>query len=93
MIGVANDMNFRWVSDMGLPGPGAGKGGKHIILPPDYKGKVPAGYYAGTSTTYRVFLIIRSMPLGGEELVRGWHVLGLVHDRQDRVVGRRGALG
>jgi hypothetical protein len=66
LIGVANDMNFRWVSDMGLPGPDAGKGGKHIILPPDYKGKVPAGYYAGTSTTYRVFLIIRSMPLGGD---------------------------
>ena len=66
LLGVANDLNFRWVSDMGLPGPDAGKGGKHIILPPDYKGEVPAGYYTGTSTTYRVFLIIRSLPLGGD---------------------------
>jgi hypothetical protein len=49
--------------DMGVPGPDAGKGGKHIILPPDWKGEIPAGYYTGRSTTYRVFLIIRSPPL------------------------------
>jgi hypothetical protein len=67
LIGVANDLNFRWVIDMGLPGPDEGKGGKHIILPPDYKGEVPDGYYTGTSTTYRVFLIVRSLPLGGDE--------------------------
>jgi hypothetical protein len=66
LIGVANDLNFRWVIDMGLPGPDAGKGGKHIILPPDYKGKVPEGYYSGTSTTNRVFLIIRSLPVKGD---------------------------
>src|SRR5215475_11885711 len=40
LIGVANDLNFRWVIDMGLPGPDAGKGGKHVIMPPEYKGKV-----------------------------------------------------
>lgn len=66
LIGVANDLNFRWVIDMGLPGPDAGKGGKHIILPPGYKGKVPPGYHSGTSTTNRVFLIIRSLPVGGD---------------------------
>src|SRR5262249_32609486 len=63
LIGVANDLNFRWVIDMGLPGPDAGKGGKHVILPPDYKGKTPDGYYAGTASTNRVFLIIRSLPI------------------------------
>ena len=66
LIGVANDSNFRWVMDMGLPGPDAGRGGKHIILPPDYKGRIPSGYYIGTSATYRVFLIIRSRPLGSD---------------------------
>ena len=54
LIGVANDLNFRWVIDMGLPGPDAGNGGKHVILPPEYKGKVPDGYYTGTSSTNRV---------------------------------------
>src|SRR5262245_14712811 len=37
LIGVANDLNFWWVIDMGLPGPDAGKGGKHVILPPNWK--------------------------------------------------------
>jgi hypothetical protein len=66
LIGVANDLNFRWVIDMGLPGPDAGKGGKHVILPPDYQGKVPDGYYTGTSSTNRVFLIVRSLPIQGD---------------------------
>lgn len=66
LIGVANDLNFRWVIDMGLPGPDAGKGGKHVILPPGYTGQVPDGYYTGRSTTNRVFLIVRSLPLKGD---------------------------
>ena len=66
LIGVANDLNFRWVIDMGLPGPDAGQGGKHIILGPAYSAEVPAGYYSGRSTTNRVFLIVRSLPLKGD---------------------------
>jgi len=66
LTGVANDLNFRWVCDVGLPGPDAGKGGRHIILPPGYKDKLPDGYYPGRSTSYRVFLIIRSLPLKGD---------------------------
>jgi hypothetical protein len=65
LIGVLNDFNFRWVMDIGVPGPDEGKGGKHIILPPDWKAEVPAGYFRGQSTTYRVFLVLRSLPLGG----------------------------
>jgi len=66
LTGIVNDHNFRWVMDVGLPGPDAGRGGRHLILPPDYKGKIPSGYYVGASTTFRVFLIIRSRPLGGD---------------------------
>ncbi len=42
-----DDHNMRWVLDMGLIGPNKGKGGKHLILPPDYKGEVPSGYNVG----------------------------------------------
>jgi len=35
----------KFFGDLGLPGPDGGKGGKFLILPPGYKGKVPAGYY------------------------------------------------
>jgi hypothetical protein len=63
---VVNDLNQRYVMDMGLPGPDAGKGGKHLILPPDYKGTVPGGFYTGTATTNRVILMLRALPPGGD---------------------------
>lgn len=36
--GTINDAFFRFVVDMGAPGPDAKKGGMYIILPPDYQG-------------------------------------------------------
>ena len=36
--GTVNDAYFRFVIDMGAPGPDKGKGGKYLILPPDYEG-------------------------------------------------------
>jgi hypothetical protein len=32
----------KFLGDVGLPGPDAGKGGKFLILPPGYKGPVPS---------------------------------------------------
>ena len=54
LLGAAMDINQRWIADMGLPGPDAGNGGKHLLLPPGYKGETPDGYYAADATTYRV---------------------------------------
>jgi hypothetical protein len=51
---------------MGLPGPEAGKGGKHLILPPDFKGSTPAGHYTGTSASYKVLFAIRALPINGD---------------------------
>jgi hypothetical protein len=69
LLGAALDINQRWIMDMGLPGPDAGKGGKHLILPPDYQGDLPTGYYVGQATSYRVIAGMRSLPVGGD--VRG----------------------
>ena len=66
LICIAMDLNQRWVLDMGLPGPDAGGGGKHLVLPPGYEGEVPEGYNVGTATTYRVIAGIRSLPIGGD---------------------------
>jgi hypothetical protein len=38
--GTVNDAFFRFVVDMGSPGPDAKKGGMYIILPPDYEGEL-----------------------------------------------------
>jgi hypothetical protein len=64
-IALATDHYQGWIMDMGLPGPDAGKGGKHLILPPGYKGTPPAGYYVGRSTSNRILIAIRSIPLDG----------------------------
>ncbi len=65
-IGFVDDHNMRWVQDMGTIGPEKGKGGKHLILPPDYKGEVPSGYYVGRSKTWKVVVFIRLFPVGGD---------------------------
>jgi hypothetical protein len=64
-IGLVNDHNTRWVLDMGNNGPDKGQGGKHLVLPPDYKGNIPAGYYVGQSATWKDLFIIRALPPEG----------------------------
>jgi hypothetical protein len=66
-IGLVDDHNQTWVMDLGLPGPNAGKGDKVVILPPDYKGAVPAGYNMGRSDTYKLLLAVRALPVGGDQ--------------------------
>src|SRR5262249_27508051 len=65
-IGLANDHHQGWILDMGLPGPDAGKGGKHLVLPPGYKGEVPKGYFVGKSSSYKVLVAVRSLPARGD---------------------------
>src|SRR5262249_29730587 len=64
-IGLANDHHQGWIMDMGLPGPDAGKGGKHLILPPGYKGEVPAGYFTGKALSNKGFAGARSVRVRG----------------------------
>ena len=45
MLGGVNDYWFRWVIDVGLPGPDRGEGGKYLIVPPGYHGPLPEGGY------------------------------------------------
>jgi hypothetical protein len=61
------DVNQRWVADMGLPGPDAGKGGKHILVGPDYKGDLPKdGYYIHRASSNRQIVGARSLPVNGD---------------------------
>jgi hypothetical protein len=65
-IGLANDHHQGWILDMGLPGPAGAKGGKHLILPPGYKEKVPEGYFVGRSVSNKVLIAVRSLPAKGD---------------------------
>jgi len=64
-----------WAGDVGLGGPDKGKGGKYLVLPPDFKGEIPKddGYYVYQSRTYGVFVFWRGFfqdPKKLEEPVR-----------------------
>lgn len=66
-IGLVNDHNQGWVLDMGLPGPDAGAGGKHLVVGPGYTGLIPAGYFVGRSPTIKVLMALRALPVGGDQ--------------------------
>jgi len=66
LICVVNDLNQRWVMDMGLAGPDEGKGGRHLILGPNFAGTVPDGWHTGTATTNHALLLIRAIPPAGD---------------------------
>ena len=59
VLGVFNDMYFRYMSDIGAAGPDKGKGGKYLVLPPGYDGDVPDGYFVVKSQTYGVWNFMR----------------------------------
>ncbi len=58
----------KWCGDVGLPGPDKGKGGKYLLLPPDYTGKIPPGYFVYRSRTYGVFVFWRGFFKDPKEL-------------------------
>ena len=76
--GTVNDGYFRFVIDMGAPGPDRGKGGNYLILPPDYKGDLegPIGgkeqvvngqkYFVAKSTSYVNWVILRGFLVDGK---------------------------
>ncbi len=64
--GTVNDAFFRFVIDMGPPGPDRGKGGKYLILPPDYEGDVPDGYFTARSTSWVNWVALRGFLVDGK---------------------------
>lgn len=63
---TVNDAFFRFVTDLGVVGPDKGKGGKYLVLPPNYKGDVPEGYFVSRSTSYVNWFIARGFLKDGK---------------------------
>ncbi len=64
--GTVNDAFFRFVIDMGPPGPDRGEGGNYLILPPGYEGDVPDGYFTAKSTSYVNWIALRGFLVDGK---------------------------
>ncbi len=66
VIGMFTDFFQRTLVDVGKAGPDRGRGGLYLLLPPNYQGPVPDGYFTYTSSTYNVLLFFRMVMPGGE---------------------------
>jgi len=67
VIGMFTDFYQRTLTDVGAAGPDGARGGLYLLLPPDYDGPVPGGYFAFRSSTYNVFLFFRTVLAEGED--------------------------
>jgi hypothetical protein len=65
VLGGVNDFWYRWVADVGITGEDHGRGGKYLILPPGYKGDVPAGYVVLRPSTFGNWLFFRAFLVEG----------------------------
>jgi len=66
VIGMFTDFFQRTITDVGAIGPDRARGGLYLLLPPNYDGEVPKGYYVFKSTTFNVFLFFRTIMTKGE---------------------------
>lgn len=59
MLGFVQDGLQRYLNDIGPLGPDKGQGGKFLILPPDWQGEVPQGYFVTRAPTYSALFAVR----------------------------------
>lgn len=61
VLGFVDDVYMRYITDIGNAGPDKGKGGKFLIVPPDYDGPLPeTGYYVIHTPSYLNWFLLRA---------------------------------
>ena len=82
--GTVNDAFFRFVVDMGAPGPDRKKGGMYIILPPDYEGDLqitPNSFNDNSSVKAEVGGEMRDVWIAQSKSYNNWIILrGFLED-------------
>ncbi|MFG1398218.1 DUF1254 domain-containing protein [Roseixanthobacter pseudopolyaromaticivorans] len=67
VLGPVDDAYFRWVTDIGLTGPDAGRGGKYLFVPPGFAGDVPSeGYFVQKPRTNTLLIFFRVFVQDGD---------------------------
>lgn len=77
VIGMFTDLFQRTITDVGLIGPDRARGGLYLLLPPDYDGKIPQGYFTFKSSTYNVMLFFRTVMAKGVNAPDPKHAVAL----------------
>jgi hypothetical protein len=94
LLGTIDDMWFRWVTDIGLPGPDRGAGGRYLIVGPGYEGPLPdSGFHVVHSRTTRVtalgrgFMVDNDPRIPAEAIKNGVRVSPYVPGAEGTAVG------
>ncbi|MBT1671716.1 DUF1254 domain-containing protein [Curtobacterium flaccumfaciens] len=67
IVGAILNYDQSWITDVGIPGPDAGKGGSYLLLPPGYEGEVPEGsYVVAQAESFKVLVGLRGIPRDGD---------------------------
>ena len=64
--GTVDDAWFRFVIDLGGPGPDRGAGGRYLIVPPGYDGERPEGWFIAESPSATNMVILRGFLVDGK---------------------------
>jgi hypothetical protein len=67
IVGSVMDCWQAAIEDVGPAGVDKGHGGKYLILPPNYKERVPPGYISMPSDNYQGYALLRSILKSGSE--------------------------
>ncbi|MFX0542447.1 DUF1254 domain-containing protein [Roseovarius sp. S4756] len=75
VLGPVDDADFRWVNDIGVTGPDAGKGGKYLFVPPGNTDAMPeTGYFVQEPRTNTLLLFFRAFVKDGDIAAAVEHV-------------------
>jgi hypothetical protein len=70
LLGTIDDMWFKWVTDIGLPGPDRGAGGRYLIVGPGYDGPLPdGGFHVSHAHTNTVTVVGRAFMIDNDARV------------------------
>ncbi|MBM5595634.1 DUF1254 domain-containing protein [Listeria seeligeri] len=64
IMGVIDDINFKYVTDIGLAGEDQAKGAKYLFLPPGFDGEIPDGYIVRRPASNRFLICLRAVVQG-----------------------------
>lgn len=64
--GTVDDAWFRFVVDLGAPGPDRGAGGTYLIVPPGYDGERPEGWFVAETPSAVNLVILRGFLVDGK---------------------------
>ncbi|WP_157008108.1 DUF1214 domain-containing protein [Agromyces laixinhei] len=85
IVGASLNADQSWISDVGIPGPDAGKGGRHVFATAEQDDDVPDDAFVHRALGNRVVVGLRAIPERGDvdaaiDLLRSVAVNPLRHD-------------